>query len=765
MMELDLEGLNPQQYEAVTHGEGPLLVLAGAGSGKTRVLTHRIAYLIQQGVSPWRILAITFTNKAAAEMKERVERLVGPAARDIWVSTFHSACVRMLRRDIERLGYAKNFVILDTSDQQLVVKECLKQLNLSEKQFQPGAVLAAISAAKNQMQDPRAYADAAGDYYQQQVAQVYRLYQQQLKANNAVDFDDLLLLCVRLLEEFPDVLSYYQERFQHILVDEYQDTNHLQNRWIFLLAGRWRNLCVVGDDDQGIYSWRGADIRNILEFERQYPDTRVIKLEQNYRSTGNIIAVAGCVIRNNHGRTDKKLWTENEPGSPVVLMELDDDAAEAAWVARRIQSDEEYGPGDTAILYRTNSQSRVIEDELRRRQVPYLIVGGTRFYERKEVKDLLAYLRLIANPRDDVSFLRVINVPRRKIGETSVTHLERYAREAGLPLFAALQFAENAGVDGPALKQMRLFHDLVERLRALAEHLPLPELVKKVLEESGYKAMLEKEDTGEAEDRLANLEELVAAAQDFVDRLEAGETTLAEEIAGDLSGSPAEASGEDASAESAADGGEAPAGTPLELFLQEISLVSDSDALKAGQEAVTLMTVHSAKGLEFPRVFVTGLEEGLFPLMREDDLDAEEERRLFYVAATRARRELTLTYARRRRRYGGYQDAMPSRFLREIDPQYLEVPKPVAPPRTAFRMGMAVGRALGGSSYDPMPRYEDMSQEEPPFREGSRVRHAKFGEGKVLQVSGYGDSASAVVVFSDRVPRTLMLKFAKLDVL
>jgi DNA helicase-2/ATP-dependent DNA helicase PcrA len=758
--------LNPAQFEAVTHAPGPQVILAGAGSGKTRVLTYKIVWLIQEhGLRPHQILAVTFTNKAAREMKERVSHLLGYEAPLRWMGTFHSICARLLRFHADKIGYTSHFTIYDTDDQKRHLKKILQAEGLeSDARYSVDAVRRHISHCKNQGVGPeRALDEASRDPYMVRMANLYARYQKELREQDAMDFDDLIFLAIKLLREFPAVREALHDTFRYVLIDEYQDTNKAQYQLAQLLLGPHRNFVAVGDDDQSIYGWRGADVGNILRFREDFQEARVTKLEQNYRSTGNIIAVAGCVIKNNRGRTDKKLWTENEEGSKAVLMELDDDAAEAAWVARRIQSNEEYGPGDTAILYRTNSQSRAMEDELRRRQVPYLIVGGTRFYERKEVKDLLAYLRLVANPRDDVSLLRVINVPRRGIGDTSLDKLAEYARDAGLPLSAALPFAEAAGVGGPALKQMRLFHDLLTRLRGFAESLPLPALVEKVLVDSGYRAALEKEDTGEAEDRLDNLQELVAAAQDFIDRLEAGETTLAAEIAADLGvgeDSPDAANG-DADADN--DFGDALAGTPLELFLQEISLVSDSDALKAGQEAVTLMTVHSAKGLEFPRVFVTGLEDGLFPLMREDDLDAEEERRLFYVAATRARRELTLSYARRRRRYGGYQDAMPSRFLREIDPQYLEIQRPAAPQRTAFRMGMAVGRALGGSP-DPMPRYEDINQDEAPFRAGSRVRHAKFGEGKVMQVSGSGDSASAVVVFSDRVPRTLMLKFAKLDV-
>jgi DNA helicase-2/ATP-dependent DNA helicase PcrA len=764
--------LNPAQFEAVTYAPGPQVVLAGAGSGKTRVLTYKIVWLIQEhGIRPHQILAVTFTNKAAREMKERVSHLLGYEAPMRWMGTFHSICARLLRFHAEKLGYTSHFTIYDTDDQKRHLKKILQAEGLdSDARYSVDAVRRHISHCKNQNVGPeKAIEAAAKDPYMVRMANLYARYQRELREQNAMDFDDLIFLAIHLLREFPKVREALHETFRYVLIDEYQDTNKAQYQLAQLLLGPHRNFVAVGDDDQSIYGWRGADVGNILRFREDFPEARVTKLEQNYRSTGNIIAVAASVIKNNRGRTDKKLWTENEAGPKALLMELDDDAAEAAWVARRIQTGEEFGPGDTAILYRTNSQSRALEDELRRRQVPYLIVGGTRFYERKEVKDLLAYLRLVANPRDDVSLLRVINVPRRGIGDTSLDRLVEYARDAGLPLAAALPLAESAGITGASLRQMRLFHDLLGRLREVADALPLPKLVEKVLVDSGYRAALEKEDTGEAEDRLDNLQELVAAAQDFVDRLEAGESTLAEEIAADL-GAGADATGTAEADVAATDDGlidgfaeQALAGTPLALFLQEISLVSDSDALKAGQEAVTLMTVHSAKGLEFPRVFVTGLEDGLFPLMREDDLDAEEERRLFYVAATRARRELTLSYARRRRRYAGYQDGMPSRFLREIDPEYLEIARPAAPQRTAFRMGMAVGRALG-TAPDPMPRYEDLNQDEAPFRAGSRVRHAKFGEGKVMQVSGHGDSASAVVVFSDRVPRTLMLKFAKLDV-
>jgi DNA helicase-2/ATP-dependent DNA helicase PcrA len=734
--------LNAAQFEAVTYAPGPQVVLAGAGSGKTRVLTYKIVWLIQEhGYRPHEILAVTFTNKAAREMKERVSHLLGYEAPLRWMGTFHSICARLLRFHADKLGYTSHFTIYDTDDQKRHVKRILLAEHLeNDARFSIDIVRRYVGHCKNQGAGPEEAARVAQDPYSQRLAGLYARYQKEMREQNAMDFDDLIFLGIKLLKGHPEVREALHKTFRYVLVDEYQDTNKAQYQLLQLMLGAHRNLVAVGDDDQSIYGWRGADVGNILRFQTDFPEARVTKLEQNYRSTANILAVASSVIKNNRERMDKTIWTDNEPGEKITLMELDDEMTEASWVSRRILNDEVYGPGGTAIFYRTNAQSRLIEDELRRRQIPYLIVGGTRFYERKEVKDLLAYLRLLANPRDDVSLLRVINVPKRGLGDKSIDQLQDYARGAEIPLFEALPFADQAGIAAAASRRMREFHETMQSLRGFAENRALPDLVNEVLVKSGYKAALENEGTDEAADRLGNLEELVSAAQDFIDRLE----DVVEQ---------ADDSGID----------EALPGTPLELFLQEISLVSDADALKAGQDAVTLMTVHSSKGLEFPRVFVTGMEEGLFPLMREDDPDAEEERRLFYVAVTRARQELSLTFARRRRRYGTYQESMASRFLREIDKQYLDIPRAVAAPKPAFRMGMAVGRALNNP--DPMPRYEDMSQEESPFRPGARVRHAKFGEGKVMQLSGSGDSASAVVMFGDKVPRTLMLKFAKLDVL
>ncbi|HYF91371.1 MAG TPA: DNA helicase PcrA [Symbiobacteriaceae bacterium] len=757
-MALNLEGLNPQQQDAVLHGEGPLLILAGAGSGKTRVLTHRIARLIEVGVSPWRILAITFTNKAAAEMRERVERLVGPAAKDIWVSTFHAACVRMLRRDIERLGYARNFVILDSGDQQSVIKDCLKQLNLSDKQFQPGAVLGTISNAKNNLLDPREFATRAKDYYQQQVAQVYRLYQERLKANNALDFDDLLVMCVRLLEQFPEVLEHYQEKFEHILVDEYQDTNHVQNRWVFLLAARKRNLCVVGDDDQGIYSWRGADIQNILEFEAQHPDARVIKLEQNYRSSGNILAAAYEVVRRNIGRKEKKLWTQAGPGDKVVRYQATDENDEAWFVAGEIERlvTRGFDDGrrltyqDFAVLYRTHAQSRALEEVFVRKSIAYGITGGTKFFERKEVKDVLAYLRLIANPADTLSFRRAVGVPKRGVGPASVDKVADYAEQWGLPVATvALDCSLVPGLTANYRGKIEAFAALIEELTNMSAYLSVGELVEEILKRSGYLDELKADDSIEAASRVENVQELISAAQEF-------------EVP----------TGEDAEGM-----------TQLDMFLANAALMSDADEVEDGQDKVTMMTLHSAKGLEFPVVFLVGLEEGVFPHNRSltDEAQMEEERRLCYVGMTRARRRLYVSSAMSRSLWGQAAYNSPSRFLQEVPEELVEMAggaRQAAPARGAGTYsggwGQPSGRrsvegwgetrrradeddfspAIGASGWgqssdaqrmqrrtrtDARPAWESAGPAVPAgpsLEPGDRVRHGKFGDGVVRDVRG-----------------------------
>ncbi|MDB4894607.1 MAG: ATP-dependent helicase [Firmicutes bacterium] len=757
-MALNIAGLNPHQQEAVVHGRGPLLILAGAGSGKTRVLTHRIAYLVEQGVSPWRILAITFTNKAAAEMRERVAELVGPQAKDIWVSTFHSACVRMLRRDIERLGYAKNFVILDGSDQQAVIKDCLKQLNLSDKQFQPGAVLGTISAAKNEMLDPSTFAAKAKDYYQQQVAQVYRRYQERLKANNALDFDDLLGLSVRLLDEFPDVLAYYQDKFEHVLVDEYQDTNHVQNRWVFLLAAKKRNLVVVGDDDQGIYSWRGADISNILEFEAQYPDARVIKLEQNYRSTGNILGAAFEVVRRNVGRKDKKIWTDQGPGDKVMRYAATDEHDESYFIAGEIEKlvSRGFDEGDRltyqdiAILYRTHAQSRAFEEVFVRKSIPYGIFGGLKFFERKEIKDVLAYLRLTANPADTIAFRRAIGVPKRGVGPASIDKVVDYAEQWNVPVASvALDCTMVPGLSAAYRTKVEAFGALIEELTNMSVYLSVAELVDEVLTRSGYREEVEADPSLEGAGRLENLDELKGMAMEF--EMPTGE--------------------------------DAEGLTQLDAFLATAALMTDIDKVAEGQDKVTMMTLHSAKGLEFPVVFLVGMEEGVFPHSRSltDEEQMEEERRLCYVGMTRARRRLYVSSAACRTLWGQANYNSPSRFLQEIPDELLDVVGGATRPGSSWGAGTTYAYGSGGSGGSQRgagsePRRRSWADDDaspaiggagwgqtqeaerlqrrstrstpawaepgepaaagPSLSAGDRVQHPKFGEGVVRDARG-----------------------------
>ncbi|HKP97104.1 MAG TPA: UvrD-helicase domain-containing protein, partial [Fibrobacteria bacterium] len=796
--------LNPPQLEAVTHGPGPQLILAGAGSGKTRVLTFKIAWLIRErNVRPWEILAVTFTNKAAQEMRQRISGLIGYAGNLRWVGTFHSICARLLRFHAARLGYTPNFTIFDTDDQKRFIKQILKAERLEDDaRFSQDAVRAFIGRHKNQgIPSTQAKLDAE-DRYEERMAHLYHRYQEELQKNNGMDFDDLIFMAIRLLESFPEVRQVFAAGFRYILIDEYQDTNKAQYRLIRLLVGGHHNLVVVGDDDQSIYGWRGADIGNILSFQKDFPEARVTKLEQNYRSTANILGVAGSVIRNNKNRMDKTIWTSNEPGSKITMLELDDEILEAAWVARRIREDDRFKPGDTAVFYRTNAQSRVMEDELRRHRIPYLIVGGIRFYERKEVKDLMAYLRAISNPSDSVALDRIINVPKRGIGDKSINAIKDFAFDNGLLLIDALRLPEKAGLSSGAAKRITEFAALLDTLRVLAANEPLPSLIAEIISRTGYRAHLEEEGTDEALDRLANVEELVSAAQDFLRRRTDGEL----DQANDPDAPEAERAQyalelkfplpEEAGDAPPADNGRL---QDLDLFLQEISLLADADGLKASQEAVTLMTVHSAKGLEFPRVFVTGLEDGLFPMMRQDgDGDVEEERRLFYVAVTRARRELSLSYAHRRRRYGMYQESVGSRFFREIDKQYLEIARPAPSPysRSGFGsggggyggggggygsggggsrgrfggysgggLGTAGGRGSDDFGATPTPDYEDYSQEqEVGYRKGQRVRHDKFGEGTVVGLDGSGESARVHVTFGDHIRRVLMVKYAKLTV-
>jgi len=707
-----LANLNPVQREAVTCINGPLLILAGAGSGKTRVLTHRIAYLISQGVKPWQILAITFTNKAAGEMKERVEQLVGEAvSRDMWVSTFHSACLRVLRRDISYLGYDPNFVIYDTADQQTVLKECLRELNLDEKKYSPRLMGALISEAKNRLENPaqmrrRVY----GDWLAETAARVYERYQQKLLTNQALDFDDLIMLTVQLLEEFPEILAYYQHKFLYILVDEYQDTNHAQYRLVNLLASSHRNLCVVGDDDQSIYRFRGADIGNILDFERDYPEAKVIKLEQNYRSTKTILAAANAVVANNIGRKDKSLWTENPQGEPIVCLQLGDEKEEARFIVSEILRLKAAGRpySDFAVLYRTNAQSRAIEDELIGNAVPYTMVGGLKFYERKEIKDVLAYLRVLVNPADSVSLERIINVPKRSIGETTVSKIKQEAAQRGQSLYQALQVVEEIpGLTARAQKAVRDFVNLLEDLRRRVESATVTEMLEAVLEKSGYQAELESEKTVEAQTRLENLREFKTVTLEYDARQE---------------------------------------GEGLEGFLAGISLMSDIDNLEDGDQ-VTLMTLHSAKGLEFPVVFLAGMEEGLFPhsraLLSLEEADLEEERRLCYVGITRAREKLYLTHCWSRNLYGRTGMNPPSRFLAEIPAELLER-----------------GRGLGPSGVTPASTGNQTTAAAGEWQLNDRVVHKKYGPGMIVGIKGEGEDTELSIAFPNLGIKVFIAKYA-----
>ncbi|WP_124728190.1 DNA helicase PcrA [Staphylospora marina] len=719
-----IAGLNPMQRRAVLHTEGPVQILAGAGSGKTRVLTHRVAYLLaEKGIHPWNILAITFTNKAAREMKERIIRLVGPQAEEIWISTFHSMCVRILRRDIDRMGRSRNFTILDTSDQLTVIKQILKEENLDPKKFEPRAILGRISAAKNVLAGPSAMRMRARNLLEEVAADVYEKYQQKLHANESLDFDDLLVETIRLFDVAPEVKDYYQRKFQYIHVDEYQDTNHAQYALIRTLAEKHRNICVVGDSDQSIYRFRGADISNILNFEKDWPDAEVIKLEQNYRSTKRILEAANHLIAHNTERKPKNLWTENEEGSPIRLFEAGSEIEEAHYVAEHILDGVREGRSykDFAVLYRTNAQSRVIEDVMLKSGIPYTVVGGIKFYERKEIKDVLAYLRLIVNPHDDLSLGRVINVPKRGIGAATMDKISRYAQEHGLSLFGALLELEEIGLGKRAETALAGFVRLIRELHNMIEYLSASELTEEVLARSGYREELKKENTIEAESRLENIDELISVAQEFEKR------------------------SDDKS---------------LVAFLTDLALIADIDMLDepAGTDkpgdAVALMTLHSAKGLEFPVVFLIGMEEGIFPHSRtlDDESELEEERRLAYVGITRAERELHLSYARTRTIFGQTGMNPPSRFLQELPPGVLE------------RTGAAERRQeapFAGRTARTAVRTENT---EFGWKAGDRVRHGKWGIGTVVQTQGEGENMELVIAFpSPTGVKKLLAKYAPIQ--
>jgi len=737
-----LNGLNPEQQKAVKTVDGPLLLMAGAGSGKTRVLTHRIAYLmVEKGVNPYNILAITFTNKAAREMRERIQKMMGGAADDIWISTFHSMCVRILRRDIDRLGYNRNFTILDSTDQQSVIKSILKDKNMDPKKYDPRAILGTISSAKNELITPEEYAKTAGDYFSQKVSDVYTEYQRRLRKNNALDFDDLIMTTITLFIRVPEVLEYYQRKFQYIHVDEYQDTNRAQYMLVKLLAQRFQNLCVVGDSDQSIYRWRGADITNILSFEKDYPRASVILLEQNYRSTKKILLAANMVIQNNMNRKPKNLWTENPEGNKIMYYRADSEQGEAQFVIGKIQEQLRNGRklSDIAILYRTNAQSRVIEESFLKSNIDYSIVGGIKFYDRKEIKDILAYLRLISNPDDDISLQRIINVPKRAIGSTSIDKIANFATMHDLSMFQALETIEMIGLSPKAEKAAGEFRNLVSNYTHQQEYLSVTELVEEVLDKTGYRDMLKAEKSLESQSRLENIDEFLTVTKSF------------------------EESSEDKS---------------LVAFLTDLALVADIDRLDDDGEKktdfVTLMTLHSAKGLEFPVVFLIGMEEGVFPhsrsLMEEDEM--EEERRLAYVGITRAEEELFITNAQMRTLFGRTNMNPESRFIKEIPADLVEdaVPKVRRPaPTSGGRPAPASGGRPAASARPSMPTRGAVSRpvaaasggEGIDWKVGDKAQHGKWGTGTVVSVKGSGEGTELDIAFpSPTGIKRLLAKFA-----
>ena len=781
-MEEILKGLNDKQYEAVVNTEGPCLVIAGAGSGKTKVLTHKIAYLMgEKNILPWNILAITFTNKAAKEMKERIELLVGDAAKDMWIGTFHSICVRILRKFIDRIGFDSSFIIFDTSDQKTMVKQILKDLQLDDKMFSDRSVMSEISNAKNEMLEPDTYAaKVRGDFRREKISEVYERYQKRLKENNAIDFDDIINYTIKILMENPDVLEYYSNKFQYVLVDEYQDTNKSQFTLVTMLASKHGNITAVGDNDQGIYSFRGADISNILNFEKDFPGTKIIKLEQNYRCTGNILKVANAVIKNNEVKYDKKLWTENDVGNLPKVFSADNEYDEGRYIAEQIKHlmmQEKYKYSDFAVLYRMNTQSRAIEEILRREDIPYKIVGGLKFYERKEIKDIISYLRLVQNPSDNLSLNRIINEPKRGIGKTSLEAVEQTAEQTGTSMYEVIKNAQSYGLNR-VYTNSREFINCMEEFMVQKDNLKISELIQKILRDTGYTKALETENTIEAENRIANLEEFLNVATEFEE--ESAENTLSE-------------------------------------FLEGITLSSDLDNVEETEDSVTLMTLHSAKGLEFPVVFLVGMEEGVFPGFKSigEDKDIEEERRLCYVGVTRAREKLFLTRSKQRTTFGSTSFNQPSRFLKEIPAEMVD----------GYEEAMGSGityekSSFGDSGYSwsygsrnngniksykiQEPQYAtsasnifgsrnnnektnensvygfrtaesflnnlnkknqsngvDLSQ----YQAGTKVYHKKFGEGIINYVEPEGDDLKVDINFDKFGHKRLMAKFANLEII
>ena len=766
-----INGLNDKQKEAVLATDGPCLVIAGAGSGKTKVLTHKIAYDIESGIKPWNILAITFTNKAANEMKERIEKLIGDAAKDLWMGTFHSICVRILRRYIDRIGYKTDFVIFDTSDQKTLIKECLKTLKVDDKIFTDRGVLSEISNGKNEMLEPKAYGvKYAGDFRKKTISEIYEIYQRRLRENNAIDFDDIINFTIKILSENPDVLDYYTEKFKYILVDEYQDTNKAQFTLVSLLASKYGNVTAVGDNDQGIYSFRGADISNILNFERDFPGTRIIKLEQNYRCTGNILKAANAVIKHNENKYDKKLWTENEEGHLPCIYCGEDEYDEGRYIVEQInhlKTEEYYKNSDFTILYRMNAQSRAIEDILMREGIPYKVIGGLKFYERKEIKDIIAYLRLIHNSADNLSLKRIINEPKRGIGKTSIEQIQEISDKTGNSMYEIIRNAQEYGLTR-VFSNSRDFIEQIEYLKSKKDELKISDLIKETLNKTGYTKALENENSVEAETRIENLEEFLTVAIEFEE--ESADNTLAE-------------------------------------FLENITLSSDIDGMEESEDTVTLMTLHSAKGLEFPVVFLVGMEEGIFPGYKSigEPQALEEERRLFYVGITRAKQYLYLTCAKHRTIFGSTSYNQVSRFVKEIPEELLEGYAEVVERKSAdkeefkdygyrwsygkgqtvktFKMSeedkSAVAKTIGEQGTKSEYQYRtaesflnsikqnnqtndvDLSK----YQVGQRVYHKKFGEGTITKLEQEGNDVKVDLEFDKAGHKRLMAKFAGLEII
>lgn len=759
-----IEGLNDRQKEAVISTEGPCLVIAGAGSGKTKVLTHKIAYLISEKyVKPWDIIAITFTNKAANEMKERIQNIIGDAANDLWMGTFHSICVKILRKYIDRIGFDHSFLIFDTSDQKTLIKECLKDLKVDDKLFTDRAVLSEISNGKNEMLEPKDYKiKYAGDFRRETIGNIYELYQQRLKENNALDFDDIINYTIKILTENPDVLEYYTEKFKYVLVDEYQDTNKAQFMLVSILASKYGNITVVGDNDQGIYSFRGADITNILNFEKDFPGTKIIKLEQNYRCTGNILKAANAVIKHNENKYEKKLWTANDEGELPSIYQSEDEYDEASYVVKQInhlKTEEYYKYSDFVVLYRMNSQSRAIEDILRREDIPYKIVGGLKFYERKEIKDIIAYLRLIYNTSDNISLKRIINEPKRGIGKTSLDNIQQISEQNGISMYEVIKNAEQFGLNRVKANADD-FINLIEELRTKQNELSISELIKETLNKSGYTKALELENSVEAESRIQNLEEFLTVAIEFEE--EFADTTLGE-------------------------------------FLENITLSSDIDNVEDAENSVTLMTLHSAKGLEFPTVFLVGLEEGIFPGYKSigEENALQEERRLFYVGITRAKEHLFLTCAKRRTIFGSTSYNAISRFVKEIPEELLNGYDKMQKEKVEDKFensdyGWKYGNreskvktytfetnsyevkkqvpATAGFQYRTAESFLSSLNKKDSFdiskyQEGQRVYHKKFGEGTINKVEEEGEDYKIDINFDKVGHKRLMAKFAGLEII